>query len=609
MSYIKGFNISFLHKPKQTVVPVENRWSKKEIDIIQNLISNLLQIGAISAANYCIDQYVSNIFTIRKPNGSYRLILNLKNLNQFIRTTHFKIEGNKIVSRLIFQNCFMSTIDLKDAYYLIPINSSHRKYLRFKFNSTLYEYNCLPFGLNCAPLVFTKILKPVVKLLRQKGVLLVVYLDDFLILGKSYDECEYNVTLTLKLLTHLGFLINYAKCSLIPNNKCTFLGFNYNSQNLTRSLPEEKQIRIGKMLRQFSCLSQCKIRDFSKIIGTLVSACPAIKYGFLHIKILERYKYIALKQSNGNYNKTLKIAQEILISLSWFINKIPNSINQIRINSYHIEIFTDASNSGWGAYHKGQSAFGFWSKDEKKFHINYLELLALYFGLRCFASDFINCNILCRVDNTTAVACINKMGSVRFISLNEITQKIWSWCEERYIFIFASYINTKENIEADNASRQVHKETEWSLSNDSFQHIVKKFGQPVIDLFASRINKKCSTFISWMRDPDAYKIDAFTLSWNTLNFYAFPPFSMVLRMLQKIIDDKAEGIVVVPFWISQPWYPIFKALLVDEPIIFKPNRYLLSFDRTPHPLWQDLSLVAGKLSGKRYYKEMCQGIP
>lgn len=61
-----------------------------------------------------------------------------------------------------------------------------------------------------------------------------------------------------------------------------------------------------------------------------------------------------------------------------------------------------------------------------------------------------------------------------------------------------------------------------------------------------------------MRDPDAYKVDAFTLNWSTLNFYAFPPFSVVSRMLQKIIDDKAEGIVVVPFWISQPWYPFLK---------------------------------------------------
>ena len=217
------------------------------------------------------------------------------------------------------------------------------------------------------PLYHLRKLKPVVKLLRQKGDLLVVYLDDFLILGRSYDECVYNVEQTLKLLSYLGFLNNYEKCSLIPSNICTFLGFVYNSKNLTRSLPEEKQNRILKMLRQFSSLLKCKIRDLSKIIGTLVSACPAIKYGFMHIKILERYKYLALKQSNGDYNKNLNMSQEILNSLIWFINKIPNTFNQIRINSYLIEVFTDASNSGWGATERVKVRLVFGQKTKRNF--------------------------------------------------------------------------------------------------------------------------------------------------------------------------------------------------------------------------------------------------
>lgn len=62
-----------------------------------------------------------------------------------------------------------------------------------------------------------------------------------------------------------------------------------------------------------------------------------------------------------------------------------------------------------------------------------------------------------------------------------------------------------------------------------------KFGQPSIDLFASRLNKKCSTFVSWKTDPEAIAVDAFTMEWNSLNFYAFPPFSMVLQVLRKIM--------------------------------------------------------------------------
>lgn len=78
-----------------------------------------------------------------------------------------------------------------------------------------------------------------------------------------------------------------------------------------------------------------------------------------------------------------------------------------------------------------------------------------------------------------------------------------------------------------------------------------------------------------MRDPEAYKIDAFTLDWKLFYFYAFPPFSIVLPVIQKIITDKAEGIVVVPLWTSQPWFPLFQALLVTTPLIFEPKPTLL----------------------------------
>lgn len=171
----------------------------------------------------------------------------------------------------------MCKIDLRDAYHVLSIKRSHRKYLRFTFNNTLYEYTCLPFGLSCAPLIFTKILKPVVKRLRERGVSLVVYLDDFLILGRSLDECINNVNLTLDLLTYLGFLVNFQKCSLIPNKICTFLGFTYNSINMTLSLPKEKQLKLIKMLKRLSGLHICKIRNFAKLIGTVIAACPAIK--------------------------------------------------------------------------------------------------------------------------------------------------------------------------------------------------------------------------------------------------------------------------------------------------------------------------------------------
>ena len=167
------------------------------------------------------------------------------------------------------------------------------------------------------------------------------------------------------------------------------------------------------------------------------------------------------------------------------------------------------------------------------------------------------------------------MGSIRYPNLNSLARKLWQWCEKRNIFVFASYIKSKDNIEADKESRQLQTETEWELNNKAFQKITLEFNKPKIDLFASRINKKCERFISWLRDPESYAVDAFTINWSVFYFYALPPFSIILQCLHKIIEDKETGIFVVPYWTSQPWFPVFNSLLVSKLIHFTPSKDLL----------------------------------
>ena len=178
---------------------------------VRNLLLELEEKGAIRRCKYNPDQFVSDIFLAQKPNGKYRLILNLKNLNRFISTKHFKLEDGRTVTKLMNQNCFMASLDLKNAYYLVPMHRSSQRYLRFKFDNTLFEFTRLPFGLNTPPYVFTKILKPVVAHLRKRGYRSVIYLDDLLLIGESFSDCLQNVAETQRLLQDLGFIINIHK--------------------------------------------------------------------------------------------------------------------------------------------------------------------------------------------------------------------------------------------------------------------------------------------------------------------------------------------------------------------------------------------------------------
>lgn len=130
--------------------------------------------------------------------------------------------------------------------------------------------------------------------------------------------------------------------------------------------------------------------------------------------------------------------------------------------------------------------------------------------------------------------------------------------------------------------------------------MVSLLGTPDIDIFASKDNYHCPRYVSWFRDPGAEAIDAFTLDWRKLNFYAFPPFALILRVLQKICSDGATGIIVIPLWEAQPWYPLFIKLIVGEPVHFKPaiNLLISPYSENRHPLAEELTLVAAKLSGR-----------
>nr|CAH7731121.1 unnamed protein product [Callosobruchus chinensis] len=132
-----------------------------------------------SECQYEPGEFLSSYFLAKKPNGKSRFILNLKELNKFIHGPHFKLENYRSLLKLLSHNSYLGNIDMKDAYYMIAVNDNYKKYLRFLFKDKRYQFNCLPFGLNIAPYIFTKLLKPLVTLLRKlKNMLFIICLDD-----------------------------------------------------------------------------------------------------------------------------------------------------------------------------------------------------------------------------------------------------------------------------------------------------------------------------------------------------------------------------------------------------------------------------------------------
>lgn len=112
---------------------------------------------------------------------------------------------------LMKQDCWFASIDLKDAFYSIPVAHEDRKYLRFLWDEKLFHFTCLPMGLTTSPRVFTKVMKPVLSYLRKIGHSIISYIDDSLLQGDNYEACVRNISDTVHIMDYLGLTIHPEK--------------------------------------------------------------------------------------------------------------------------------------------------------------------------------------------------------------------------------------------------------------------------------------------------------------------------------------------------------------------------------------------------------------
>ena len=141
---------------------------------------------------------------------------------------------------------------LEGCLFSVPIDYQHRKFLRFIFKRKTYQFNCLPFGMSSAPWVFTKTLKPVLAVLRERGVRLIAYVDDILILAESRDLIQDQVTGMLYLLECLGFIVDRKKSILNPTQVIEFLGLSVDSIAMKLRLPLIKMKHIRAEARKLA---------------------------------------------------------------------------------------------------------------------------------------------------------------------------------------------------------------------------------------------------------------------------------------------------------------------------------------------------------------------
>ena len=188
--------VKHCHIEFSTGYPVQSRLSKyitfsiSEQEIIEAEIVKLLTKGVIENTTSEPGEFISTVFVRPKKDGTHRMILNPKQLNEHVAYHHFKMDTIQTALKLMRPGCFMASVELKDAYYSVPVANEDRKFLRFQWGARFFQFTCLPNGLACAPRLFTKLFKPVYAHIRSMGHTCMGHIDDSLLVGYDYTACH-----------------------------------------------------------------------------------------------------------------------------------------------------------------------------------------------------------------------------------------------------------------------------------------------------------------------------------------------------------------------------------------------------------------------------------
>ena len=130
----------------------------------------------------------------------------------------------------------------------------------------------MPFGLNIAPRVFTKLTDTVVQELRRQGILVAAYLADWIVWAHSVEDCLKATKKALQFLDYLGFKVNLRKSRLTPSSNFEWLGRQWDLTSHRLSLQSKKRRAVAKQVRLFIRRQSVSRRDLERVLGSLQHA-------------------------------------------------------------------------------------------------------------------------------------------------------------------------------------------------------------------------------------------------------------------------------------------------------------------------------------------------
>ena len=591
------------------------------------LLAEYRDQGAIQPAPRHLLKNVSPCFTREKSDGGDRLIVDLKNLNGFLPDTiHFKTQGIQQTVELLSTGLFSwaAKIDIADAYLHIPITQKFgEKLIVMDSHDKLWQWRSLPFGLSHAPRIFCHTLQFALRKVRE-FVTLNDFYDDILILANSEAQCWENFTKVLQCLTDAGFLAKESKL-VYPTQQVEHLGWDLDLQKL-HVFPSRKRLeKVAKTLTTATSWRRAPPRALARVLGQLVSLTPFAQ-GLLTLiqplcseaaGLARKMPWSRWTEIPATCGSILRQVQSLLVVVGPFYITTPQQSALV--------VESDASLDGWGAIleilpyrdaidpqllgrergsdNQSRTAvderlWDMWDQQERKLHITQLEARGARLGIEAHLSRAKGHykSLVLRTDSSSLAAAIARERSHSAKIRTEISQ-IFENARAAGVTVSAIHVPGVQN-RADGLSRLPRERQAYSIARYIAKGLIERY-MPTTDAFASSWNHILPEWWSWRHHPGASAVDAFAQKWKIPGklLYINPPWTLINKVLRKLIREQAEAVIVVPDWPGVPYRRLLMSGWVEMERL-EPHRgmFWTNTQPMPAPRW---GLLCGLWSGSK----------
>eukprot|EP00111_Clytia_hemisphaerica_P012840 TCONS_00037755-protein len=422
----------------------------------------------IEAGNYvAVDSkpsIVSALGAVPKPDSDdIRLIHDCsmppgKGVNSYISVEKQSFQSLNDATKLIGKGYFIAKVDLRRAYRSVPVHPANFKALGLKWklpgddHFTYFVDTRLPFGGSSAPGIFHRLTQSVRRMMARRGFSdVVVYLDDFLVVGRTYEESEAAYMTLRSLLLELGFTISPSKL-VTPCQKLVFLGVEIDTIKLTLSLSVKKLSDLKDLLQSFRSRVKATKRQLQQLAGRLNWACKVVFGGRTFLR-----RILDLMNTLPRQSAKCRLGEEFWKDIDWWLQflEVFNGFSHFHDPRPVVDLHTDACSTGVGAEFQGDWFYSNLLVDYPAFsgsHINYKEALCVVLALKRWAPLLRNKVVHIHCDNTAAVAMLNKGTTKDPDMMSHLREAFWLSA----IFNFSIrvfHVPGKLNVLADHISR------------------------------------------------------------------------------------------------------------------------------------------------------------